>query len=342
MRYVVYGAGALGSLVGGRLAAGGVEVALVGRRPHVEVIGREGLEIRGEDGTGLVRGLLAVTSAAGVGARPDDRILLAVKTAETAAAVQELREHYPESTPVFCLQNGVRSEELAARRFLAVYGLSAGLCVTMPAPGAVSQSYRNDIVIGGYPLGCEAPGVELAADLRRAGFAVTISDSIMAVKWSKLVLNLNNATLAILGIHLQLAMVTPAVAAFMAEVEAEALTVLAAAGIPVDDADGTYDLTRHNLALRAVAEDPEAIARASSLPDDRRAYTSTWTDLRLRRGRTEAGYFNGEIVLLGDKYSIPTPFNSTLLYVVERMADERTPPGALSIDQLLALVGQQP
>ncbi len=347
MRYLVYGAGALGSLIGGRLAVAGAEVLLIGRPDHVEAINLAGLEIRGEDGARVVREIGAVASLSSIDVLPGDRILLAVKTAEVPKSLHDLRDIYPETTPVFCLQNGVRSEEYAARRFLSVFGVSAGLCVNMPGAGIISLNFRNDIAIGGYPLGCESPGRELAADLDRAGFRVSLSNSIMAVKWAKLVLNLNNATLAILGLHLQLAMLLPDVARFMAEVEEEALRTLAAAGISIDDRDsssdssGLYDLPGHIAALRAVVEDPAAIAIAATLPDDRRAHTSTWTDLRQERGTTEAGYFNGEIVLLGEKHSVPTPYNSTLLYTIERMADQRTPPGSLSLASLRDLVAER-
>ncbi|MFZ4795300.1 MAG: ketopantoate reductase family protein, partial [Blastocatellia bacterium] len=75
----------------------------------------------------------------------------------------------------------------------------------------------------------------------------------------------------------------------------------------------------------------------ADLPSEKRAYPSTWVDLKERRGRTEAGFLNGEIVRLGEMYSIPTPLNSTLLELVERLAGEGRPPGLLDPDQLTRL-----
>lgn len=341
MRYIIHGAGALGSLIGGRMADSGAEVVLVAREPHARAVNRQGLTILSPEGRRLVRNISAVENLNDITPRADDLIFLAVKTGATAAAVQELREQFEETTPIFCLQNGIRNEELAARRFLHVYGIMAGLCATLLEPGVVAQTLRNDIAIGSYPLGCEEVGQNVADQLRRAGFNVTTHESIMAVKWSKLVLNLNNATLAILDRHLQLAMATPALAQFMADVEEEALHVLETAGISLEDPDNPYQLTSHVADLRQVAPDPEKIHEAENIPVELRAYPSTWIDLQQQRGETEAGYFNGEIILLGEKHAVPTPINSTLLSIVEIMALERIAPGRYSLAELQDLVEQR-
>ena len=90
--------------------------------------------------------------------------------------------------------------------------------------------------------------------------------------------------------------------------------------------------------MRAVTDQPAAAEQSRRLPADLRAYPSTWTDLHERRGETEAGFLNGEIILLGEKYGLPTPFNSTLLEVVEGMARDRIPPGRHTLTELRELV----
>ncbi|MFN7270389.1 MAG: ketopantoate reductase C-terminal domain-containing protein, partial [bacterium] len=64
-------------------------------------------------------------------------------------------------------------------------------------------------------------------------------------------------------------------------------------------------------------------------------------DLQEERGDTEAGFLNGEIILLGEKFGVPTPYNSTLLNVVEQLAVERARPGRFSIEQLSSLVSSR-
>jgi len=341
MRFIIHGAGAVGSLVGGKLAESGCEVALVARSAHVEAVRRRGLKIKSPAGDRMVKNLLAVTSPHEIKPRPGDVILLTVKTVQTAHSVQSLREVFPEETPIFCLQNGVRNEEVAAGRFLNVYGAMAALCVTFLSPGVVAHTFGNTISVGNYPLGCEELCAQVADRLKKAGFRATMHDSIMAVKWSKLILNLNNATYAILDKHLQLGLVTPAISSFMADVEEEGLHVLSVAGISVEDPGNPIDFAKRLAELRGVTEDPEKVHSAEQIPMELRTYPSTWMDLKQKRGDTEAGYFNGEIILLGEKYGVPTPYNSTLLNIIEAMAAEGADPGLYTLEGLVDQVEQQ-
>lgn len=341
MRFIVHGAGAVGSLVGGKLADSDCDVVLVGRSAHVEAVNRPGLKIRSLNGDCVVKNLHAVTSPHDITPHPDDVILLTVKTIETAHSVQSLREVFPEETPIFCLQNGVRNEELAARRFLNVYGAVAALCVRFLSPGVIAHTFGNTISMGNYPLGREELCLQVAEQLKKAGFSTTTHESIMAVKWSKLILNLNNATYAIIDKHLQLGLVTPAISGLMADVEEEGLHVLSMAGISLEDADNPIDFSKRIAGLRGVTEDPEKAYDAEQIPMELRTYPSTWMDLKQKRGDTEAGYFNGEIILLGEKYGVPTPYNSTLLNIVEAMAMEGTDPGFYTLEELIEQIEQQ-
>ena len=62
MKILVFGAGAVGSTVGGMLARAGHEVTLVGRNPHMMRIAASGLRIKGLWGDHLVKNLRAMTS----------------------------------------------------------------------------------------------------------------------------------------------------------------------------------------------------------------------------------------------------------------------------------------
>ncbi|MCI0336015.1 MAG: 2-dehydropantoate 2-reductase [Acidobacteria bacterium] len=341
MRFIIHGAGAVGSLVGGMLAESDAEVILIAREPHASELNQNGLLIKSQKGEKVVKNLHAVLSPSEISPRPDDVIFLTVKTQQTAASVQLLRESFPENTPIFCMQNGVRNEELAARRFLHVYGAMTGLCVNFLEPGVVAHTMSSHIGIGNYPLGCDNFGFQVANQLEKAGFKLTTHESIMAVKWSKLLLNLNNATYTIIGSHLQLGLVTPSISSFAADVIKEGLHILEVSGISLDDLNNPYDIKSHIAELQIVIEDPAKIAEAQNLPEELRSYPSTWMDLKQKRGDTEAGFFNGEVILLGEKHGIPTPYNSTLLQIVETMAAESAGPGRYTLEELLDLVEQR-
>ena len=54
MAYVVFGAGAIGAAVGGRLALSGRDVILIARGPHLEAMQAHGLRLESPDGTETV------------------------------------------------------------------------------------------------------------------------------------------------------------------------------------------------------------------------------------------------------------------------------------------------
>src|SRR5262245_2915717 len=338
MRFIIHGAGSIGSLIGGRLAESGAEVVLITRYAHAAAINRGGLLIKSRDGARAVKVLSAVTHPRETTPSLGDVIILTVKSSQTAASVQALRETFPEETPVVCMQNGVRNEETAAGRFLRVYGGMLGISATLLEPGIVAHTRGELLSIGNYPLGCDGTGGQIAALPEKVGFRATTHESIMAVKWTKLILNLNNATLAIIDKHLQLSLVTPAISNFMADVQEEGLRALDVAGISLEDRNNPYDLKKQLAELRGVVEDHEKICSEANSPVEFRTYPSTWMDLRLKRGETESGYFNGEIILLGEKYGFPTPYNSTLFNVVETMAAKRAQPGLYTIEELADLI----
>jgi 2-dehydropantoate 2-reductase len=341
MRYIIHGAGAIGGLTGGRLAAGGAEVLLIARQAMAAAVNARGLTIRSREGEQQISGIAAVTDPRQLTPREDDVILLTVKSRQTAASVQALHDVFGQETPVFCFQNGVRNEETAAARFRRVYGVMVDVSATLLRPGLIAYTRSSSLAMGCYPLGRDEVLRQVAAEFDRAGFRTTTHDHIMAIKWAKLLLNLNNATHAICDYYVQLSHVLPPVARFMADVVEEGLRVLEVAGISVEEENNPFDVKAHITRLRNLTEDEAAIRAARSLPPDLRTYPSTWADLKHQRGETEAGYFNGEIILLGEKHGIFTPFNSTLFTTVETMALQKQPPGRYTIEELSELVEQK-
>jgi 2-dehydropantoate 2-reductase len=270
--------------------------------------------------------------------------MLAVKSTQTNQCIHDLHEVFSQDTPLFCLQNGVRNETTAAERFLHVYGVMIAACVNYLEAGVVAHTMKQDLVLGNYPLGCDEIATKVAQDLTQAGFKAVLSSHVVAAKWGKLVLNLTNALLAITGHHLQLAWVLPEVSLLMADVQEEGLRVLEAAGIPLEEGNSPLDVFAMTRKAREVGESPrdeEAIRAAENLPEEMRTYVSTWVDLHRQHGECEASYLNGEILLLGEKHHIPTPYNFTLLDIIERMAAQHLPPGHYSIAEVRQMIAER-
>ena len=94
MKVVIYGAGGVGSVVGGHLARVGHDVTLIGRPGHVKAISKHGLRLITPTGTHILQ-LPAVTSPTEIDFRPEDVTFLCVKGQDTEKALNtklEIRE----------------------------------------------------------------------------------------------------------------------------------------------------------------------------------------------------------------------------------------------------------
>ena len=111
MRFVVFGAGAIGSGMGGHLHRTGHDALLVGRPAHVERIRQHGLRLITADETYTVP-VPAVSRPEDIGFTDDDVVLLCVKSQDTDRALVDIRAAGgdPRSLPILCCQNSITNE----------------------------------------------------------------------------------------------------------------------------------------------------------------------------------------------------------------------------------------
>lgn len=324
-RYIVYGAGAIGGAFGGMMASAGLRVVCVARAPQAYAL-RSGVLIRENDERFEVKAN-SVTSAREIDPERGDLIIITTKSQATAQAVEELSAVYDRSVPVVCLQNGIRNEKFALLKFDNVYaGLLMWSAIQL-APDEIMLSYGRDMAIGCFPNGVDWFAEQCSQDMERAGFDVMASAHVMAMKWGKLVANLNNATNAITGYWLERGMADPDMRLLMLKVREEGLRVLEAAGIEVEPPEGEPSPIRILEMTEKLRRPPKPSGDAEELPPERRSYASMWQDIYLGRKSSEIDFLNGEIVELGAGYGIPTPYNSALMEVVSRMVAEGLKPG---------------
>ena len=333
-RYVIYGAGSIGCVVGGLLVNSGFRVLFVAR-PRVAKAIATGYEIKTADADLHVRGEV-VTELDQTSIEPDDMVIITVKSQDTPAAVGHLANLYGQSTGIVCLQNGVSNESVACSSFSRVYGGLLLISTVQLEPGLVTLK-GNRIAIGCYPDGADALAERLTADLGRAGFDAIVSRHIMALKWAKLIANLNNATLAITGYWLEKSAADPEMRALMLAVREEGLRILDAAGIRVEPPDGEPNPIRIRDDTAKLRQPPTS-SEGPAWPEERRTYASMHQDLLLRKSN-ESDFLNGEIVKLGERLGLPTPYNRVLMDTVHRMSqDERLMPGMYSPARLKEMI----
>ena len=321
-RFVVYGAGAIGGTIGGRLFEHGHDVVLVARGAHGEACRRDGLTLRTADGE-VTLPVPTVLHPSELTIDPEhDVVVLAMKTQDTADALDALAAVAAPTTPVVCAQNGVENERLALRRFARVHGMCVMLPATHLEPGVVEVSstpIAGILDVGRYPTGVDATTEEVAATIDASGFSSHAVVDVMRRKYAKLLMNLGNALDAACGAG---ARRSPLFAA----ARDEARACFAAAGIDV--ASDEEDRARRGDLLQVKPIDGKP-----------RGGGSTWQSLARGTGRTEADFLNGEIVLLGRVHGIPTPVNELCQLVAGDLARRGAAPGSVDVADLEARVG---
>ncbi len=324
MRFVIFGAGAIGGVVGARLAQAGFDVALIARGPHLEAIRRHGLRLQTPVQVSVLKLVAAHDPAElGVGA-DDDVVLLATKSQDTLGALASLRQAAGSRIPIICLQNGVENERLALRVFDAVYGAVVMLPAAHLEAGTVlayGSRLTGIIDVGRYPEGIDELCEVVTEALAASGFIAHSRTDIMRFKYAKLMLNLGNVVGALCGPGERSDELTE-----RARCEGEA--VLSAAGIEFDASEVT-DLSGRweRIGVRSIGDRP-------------RAGSSSWQSLARGTGAIETDYLNGEIVLLGRLHGIPTPVNAALGELAARQAHRGAGPGELAVGEVLALAGE--
>ncbi|MET7421904.1 2-dehydropantoate 2-reductase N-terminal domain-containing protein [Dactylosporangium sp. NPDC005555] len=316
MRWLMYGAGAVGGVVAGRLAAAGHDVAVVARGAHLEAIRRDGLTVREPSGDTVVK-LDAVEHPADTG---KDVVVLGMKGMDTQAALVALEGF---DGPVVCLQNGVANERAALRHFARVYGVHVILPASHLEPGVViahCAPVPGVLDLGRFPSGSDSTAEALARDLESAGFVSQPRADIMRWKYRKLLMNLGNAVEALCGR-------VDGVDAAAAPVHAEGEAVLRHAGIDV--ASAAEDRERRGDIMRWPSDSKLGAARAGG---------SSWQSLARGTGTVEADYLNGEIVLLGRLHGMPAPVNETARRLVQRAARQGLGPGSMTPAEFLEAV----
>jgi 2-dehydropantoate 2-reductase len=316
VRYIIFGAGAIGGSIGARLFQAGREVVLICRGAHLEVVRRDGLDFRTADESAILP-IPAVAHPSEITFREDDAVILTMKSQDTAAALQDLRV-VASDVPVVCAQNGVANERMAVRLFSRVYGMLVFLPATLLEPGRVMMHGGRPggvLDAGRYPNGVDPLIEEVTADLTRSGFSARPDANVMRLKYGKLLLNLGNAVQALFG---------PDTAAgdIVRRVRDEAIACLEAAGIDFSPPSES--------GKRA------AVIQRGEIEGHPHRGGSTWQSLARGSGRVETDYLNGEIAVLGALHGVPTPYNRALQRLADEAAREGLPPGCYTIDDLTA------
>jgi 2-dehydropantoate 2-reductase len=315
MNFIILGAGAIGSYIGGRLAAAGESVTFVARPNQVQALQDAGLKITDLDGfsADLPADSLKLApdvQSAFAALSPEERsaavILLCVKGGATHSAAADIAASAPAGTPVISFQNGVENVariEAAAPHALALAGMVPYNVVMR------SDHHVHRATSGKIQLQTGDVSQAIAARFTAAGIAVRVNDDMRSVQWGKLLLNLNNPINALSNLPLRDQLLDRNYRLVLSALQREALSAMAAGGIvPAQLAVAspramTYILRLPNFIFTRLA--------TKMLRMDPSARSSMWDDVQ--KGKvTEVDDLCGAVVRLAAKHGLAAPCNAKL------------------------------
>ena len=185
MNVLVFGAGALGSVLGALLSEAH-DVTLVTRGEHLESIKKNGLVI-----DGLLKGtydLPVAESTEGLG--KFDLILITTKSYDTEIAGKACARVLSEESIILTVQNGIgNAEKLGScvgtnRIVIGVTSMAAHMTI----PGIVKYVAEGDIILGSIIRHSNARSIAQEA-FEEAHIRTSMTDNIEGVVWAKAILN---------------------------------------------------------------------------------------------------------------------------------------------------------
>ncbi|MFC1415921.1 2-dehydropantoate 2-reductase [Streptacidiphilus cavernicola] len=281
MRICVLGAGAVGGLIGARLAAAGTEVSALARGATLASLRAHGWRLEQPDGGLLTAPVPATGDPAELGVQ--DLVVLAVKAHALEAALPVLAPLVGPDTAVVAAMNGVPwwffegfGGPCAGRRLASVdpdgriaatvpvgntVGCVVHLSASTPEPGLVRHHGGGRLILG-EPDGAESPRVrELAALFAAAGFEAEVSTEIQHGVWYKLWGNMTmNPVSALTGATGDLILDDELVMAFCHDAMREAAAIGERIGCPIAERpeDRSQVTRKLGLTRTSMLQDAEA------------------------------------------------------------------------------------
>jgi 2-dehydropantoate 2-reductase len=305
MKICVYGAGAIGGLIGAHLARIGEDVTLIGRGEHLAAMRAKGLSVSGFGGAFTVKPRVTDDPAE---AGPQDYVIVALKAHQVAGIADRMAPLLGPETAVVTAVNGVpwwyfhgvdgalrdrrlRSVDPEGKQWDLIGPRRAIGCVIYPAaeivaPGQIRHIVNDRLTLGEPDGGASERVTALSRALIATGFKSPVKTDIRTEIWVKLWGNVAfNPISALTGATLKAIGTDPATRALAKSIMNEAEQVAAKLGIEM-----TIDVERRIDGAASVGEH-----KTSMLQD-------------FERGRPiELDAIVGAVAELGDIVGVPTP-----------------------------------
>ncbi len=333
LKVLSFGAGAIGTYIGGSLALAGHQVVFVENAVVVDELRDRGLRLdltldkhrKTNEAFRITPPSFQIVSSLDDALRygPFDVALFALKSFDTEAALEGMKPFADKMPPILCLSNGVSNEPAIARVLgsdKVIYGTVTSAVGRRGAGDIVLEKLRGVGVAKGHPL-----SEQLNSALDKAFLNSQLFDDAASMKWSKMLTNLlANPTSAILDMTAAEVFANRDLYKLEIAMLRECLAVMDAQDLKVVDLPGTpvralAFATKLPLWLsKPFLSRAAGAGRGGKMP-------SFHIDLHAGRGKSEVQYLHGEVVRAGEKCNVPTPVNKVLTETLLALTNKEIP-----------------
>jgi 2-dehydropantoate 2-reductase len=313
-RFIIYGAGSIGSVFGGMLARCGHRVDLVGRNPHMKKVGRDGLVMNGILGDHEVHRIGTAIDLSRLDRDPHvNAVFISVKSSDTGQALNSLEQSglVGDSTLVVSLQNGLGNLEQLREAFgpERSFGGRVIFGAQVTRPGHVHVSVWADRVLIGGPVSDagKTAGRKLAEMLSGCGIQTDLADNIEAALWGKVLYNI--------GLNPLSALLNVPYGDLGQEENARNLLVTLIR-------EAFYVASREVTLPWETADEYLGLFFGELLPSTESHHSSMLQDME--RGReTEIEAITGQVIRRAEPLGIPVPVNCVVYELIKAMVAVR-------------------
>jgi len=350
LKFLIFGAGAIGVYMGGSLSMAGHQVVVVARPDTLKTLRENGLRLdltlderRKTQDAFLVDPRSFVVEAdveAALKYGPFDAAIFALKSYDVQQVLTEIKPFAEKLPPILCLSNGVENEQAIARTLGAdkvIYG-TVTTSIGRRGPGdIVLEKLRGMGVASGHLL-----SEKLVEVFDRAYLKCRLYADPHSMKWSKMLTNLlANPTSAILNMTPAQIFENKDLYKLEIDMLKECLAVMKAQNLEVVDVPGTpvralAFATKLPLWLsKPIVSRAVGSGRGGKMP-------SFHIDLYSGRGKSEVEFLHGAIAREGKARGIPTPVNEMLTNTLMSLTRKEIPleEYAGKPEELLALLNR--
>ncbi|MBA4384674.1 MAG: 2-dehydropantoate 2-reductase [Anaerolinea sp.] len=320
LKVICFGMGAIGTYIGGSLAANGAQVTFIEKKEfikdavtrgiHLNISGNE-INVHNIDITSDIRHALSGEAV--------DAVLIAVKSNDTPSVLELIKGIENDFPPVLCLQNGVENEALIARKLgeEKVIGGSITSAVGRSGLGDIKlEKLRGVGIETGHPISQKLIDWFNLSGLRAKGY-----ESRADMKWTKMLTNLlANATSAILNWTPAQVYSHPLTWRIELDQIRECMDVMKLMHIHLVNLPGTpakpLMVLLNTLPAglsQALVGGPMAKGRGAKMP-------SFHIDLYSGKTTSEVTFLNGAVSRYASKVGLHSPINDGLCRLLEQLA----------------------